>query len=144
MWQKQVPSFAVSFVSQVRVEVRIQREKRRMEDNEDEAEPCTSLYPSLNTTLFLKSDRATVMECSILSRFWNKHFKVIERIFQEARELLPNPLIITQWFPLKSFYNNLAVSTLLQGKKINEMTFCSKNNRCRPLPFEINYIGGEL
>ena len=42
-----------------------------MEDNEDEAEPCTSLYPSFSTTLFLKSDRATVMECSILSRFWN-------------------------------------------------------------------------
>ena len=50
-----------------------------MEDNEDEAEPCTSLYPSFNTILFLKSDRATVMECSILSRFWNKHFKVIEK-----------------------------------------------------------------
>lgn len=71
-----------------------------MKDNEDEAEPCTSLYPSFNTTLFLKSDRATVMECSILSRFWNKHFKVIEK------NLLGSEGVTT-----KSTYNNLVVSS---------------------------------
>lgn len=52
-----------------------------MEDNEDEVEFCISLYFLLNIILFLKSDRVIVMECFILLCFWNKYFKVIERIF---------------------------------------------------------------